>query len=358
MAARRPLILFYRARRGFTARDVPEGDVYGCEFTSDAARWPEADAVLFDAAALGRKASVPKYPGQRWVAWSLESAVHYPSLTDPAFLRHFEITMTYHRESTIWAPYVDQRVVAGLLTPPRPKRAGPPAVYLQSNPMDRSGRMPYVKELMKRVKVASFGHVMNNQGDVHIGAGREAKLALIGQYRFTLAFENAIEPDYVTEKLYDALIAGSVPVYLGAPNVRDFAPADHCYIDASRFAGPVELAAYLNGLVEDERAYGEYLAWKTTGLSSAFRALAAPVERPALERLCTHLRATFDPSRRTGGRPTYPIRSAWYRRVARRVLPPGLVGRRDRSGALGGRRSAGVIIGRESPDTDRRFAGP
>ena len=171
---------------------------------------------------------------------------------------------------------------------------------------------------------------------MHIGAGREAKLALIGQYWFTLAFENAIEPDYVTEKLYDALTAGSVPVYLGAPNVRDFAPADHCYIDASRFAGPVELAAYLNGLVEDERAYGEYLAWKTTGLSSAFRAIAARVERPALERLCTHLRATFDPSRLTGGRPTYPIRSAWYGRVVRRIMPSGLVRRRDRSGAVSG----------------------
>src|SRR5262249_36587149 len=42
MAHRRPLILFYRARRGFTAREVPEGEFHGCEFTMDAARWPEA----------------------------------------------------------------------------------------------------------------------------------------------------------------------------------------------------------------------------------------------------------------------------------------------------------------------------
>ena len=341
MAGRRPLILFYDARRGFTARGVPRGEAYGCEFTWDPARWPEADAVLFDAAALGWKASVPKYPGQRWIAWSLESSVHYPWLVDPGFLRHFDITMTYHRWSTIWAPYVNEAVVAALLTPPRPKRASASAVYLQSHPMDRSGRMSYVKELMKRVTVASFGHVMNNQGGVHIGAGQAAKLDLIGQYRFTLAFENAIEADYVTEKLYDALIAGSVPVYLGAPNVADFAPAPHCYIDAARFAGPVELAAYLNRLVEDERAYGEYLAWKTAGLSPEFRALAARVERSPLERLCEHLRATFDPGRRRGGRPTYPIRSAWYRRLARRLLPSSVVPRHDRArvpGAPGDRR--------------------
>lgn len=340
MVRDRPLILVYRARRGFTAAWVPEGAHHGCEFTWDPARWPEAHAVLFDAATLGRTAGVPKYPGQRWIAWSAESAVHYPWLADPSFLRHFEVTMTYRRESTIWAPYLDGTVVAGLLTPPRAKCAGAPAVYLQSNPMDRSGRMPYVKELMKRVKVASFGHALNNQGGVHIGGGREAKLALIGQYRFTLAFENAVEPDYVTEKLYDALTAGSVPVYLGAPNVAEFAPAPRCYIDTARFAGPAALAAYLNRLVEDEEAYGEYLAWKTSGLSPSFLALAARVERSALERLCAHLRATTDPARAPGGRPSYPIRSPWYRRLARRLLPATVIRRRG-----GSRGSAGPSTG-------------
>jgi hypothetical protein len=205
--------------------------------------------------------------------------------------------------------------------------------------------MAYVKELMKRVKIASFGHAMNNQGGVHIGSGQEAKLALIGQYRFTLAFENAVEPDYVTE-LYDALIAGSVPVYLGAPNVAEFAPAARCYIDTTHFAGPAELAAYLNRLVEDQRAYSEYLAWKSTGLSQSFLALAALAERPALERLCAHLRTTIDPSRRPGRRPSYPIRSPWYRRLARRLLPAGVIRRRDRSRGSGG------------PSTDSRDRRP
>jgi hypothetical protein len=144
-----------------------------------------------------------------------------------------------------------------------------------------------------------------------------------------------VEPDYVTEKLFDALTAGSVPVYLGAPNVAEFAPAPHCYVNTADFAGPVELAAYLNRLVEDERAYGEYLAWKAAGLSPAFRALAAQVERPALERLCAHLRATVDPVRRPGGRPSYPIRSPWYRRLARRLLPRSIIIRRH--GASRGR---------------------
>ncbi|HEY1778563.1 MAG TPA: glycosyltransferase family 10 [Solirubrobacteraceae bacterium] len=55
-------------------------------------------------------------------------------------------------------------------------------------------------------------------------------------------------PDYVSDKLFDVWVAGSVPVYLGATNVAEFAPARNSYIDASSFDSPAELAAYLNHL--------------------------------------------------------------------------------------------------------------
>ena len=41
---------------------------------------------------------------------------------------------------------------------------------------------------------------------------------------FTAAFEDSMAVDYVTEKVYDALHAGSVPLYLGAPNILEFVP--------------------------------------------------------------------------------------------------------------------------------------
>jgi hypothetical protein len=43
-------------------------------------------------------------------------------------------------------------------------------------------------------------------------------------------FACSCEEDYVTEKFFHALAAGSVPVVVGAPNTGDFAPAPNSYL--------------------------------------------------------------------------------------------------------------------------------
>ena len=48
--------------------------------------------------------------------------------------------------------------------------------------------------------------------------------------------ENSIATDYVTEKLYDAFVAGCVPVYYGAPNVEDLLPDPDSIIDCRHTA--------------------------------------------------------------------------------------------------------------------------
>jgi len=42
----------------------------------------------------------------------------------------------------------------------------------------------------------------------------------VGKYKFTIAFENAICDDYITEKLWRPLIVGSVPIYYGSPSFK------------------------------------------------------------------------------------------------------------------------------------------
>ena len=48
------------------------------------------------------------------------------------------------------------------------------------------------------------------------------------------------EEDYVTEKFAQALVAGSVPVVIGAPNIEEFAVSSHSMIVLrSKEASPV-----------------------------------------------------------------------------------------------------------------------
>jgi hypothetical protein len=94
------------------------------------------------------------------------------------------------------------------------------------------------------------------------------------RYKFVFAFENAIQPDYVTEKFYIPLMAGAVPVYLGAPNIKHFAPDPHSYIDVNDFASPEALAHHLLHLHANPKEYARLHAWRERAWSLDFRRIA------------------------------------------------------------------------------------
>lgn len=47
-------------------------------------------------------------------------------------------------------------------------------------------------------------------------------LEVFNQYKFVISFENSKTPGYMTEKLFNAFLAGTVPVYDGPPNIDDY----------------------------------------------------------------------------------------------------------------------------------------
>jgi len=297
---RRPLILFFNSYFG-TYPDTAAlgGSAKACDFTADRGRMAEADAVIIHLPGCRRIWEARKYPGQLWVAWCVESDVTTPALGDPRFMRHFDLTMTYRRNSDVWCSYLPETVhpldpADSLLAPPPAKSESSPAVLFQSSPYDRSQRYRYLHQLMRRVRVDSYGKRAPNRAVEGPDLGRTTKLAVIARYKFCLSFENSISPDYVTEKFYDPLVAGTVPVYRGAPNVADFAPSPKSFINADDFRGPAELADYLNYLAGNDEAYGEYFRWKQTGFSASFRALAAAARPDALSRLCDLLLQRLD----------------------------------------------------------------
>lgn len=251
-----------------------------------------ADAVIFHIPTTPVGVQLAKRPGQTWIAWSAESEANYPALADPEFMRHFDLEVSHRQGADVVIAYCqpDDWLPLAPLPPAPPVYEPAPAVFIASSRFDLSGRTSYVRKLMRHMAVDSYGRVLNNR---HLAEdqGRSTKLELLRRYRFTLAFENSIAPDYVTEKFFDPLLVGSVPVYLGAPNVADFAPGRDCYIDVSDYAGPAKLAEHLVGLAADPERYARHLEWRTRPLAQDFVGMVQEQRLPAIERLCRILRA-------------------------------------------------------------------
>ncbi len=73
-------------------------------------------------------------------------------------------------------------------------------------------------------KVDAPGQSMNNMAgidELYKGDIWERKRQFLNPYKFTIAFENYVYPGYQTEKLYDAMMANSIPIYMGDSFVGD-----------------------------------------------------------------------------------------------------------------------------------------
>ncbi|WP_269932729.1 glycosyltransferase family 10 domain-containing protein [Aminobacter sp. HY435] len=77
-------------------------------------------------------------------------------------------------------------------------------------------------------RVDAPGRVQNNC--LPIGPTGKAKIDFLKERRFTIAFENSSAPGYTTEKIVDAMQAGSVPIYWGDPRVAEQFD-ERCYIN-------------------------------------------------------------------------------------------------------------------------------
>lgn len=83
------------------------------------------------------------------------------------------------------------------------------------------------------------------------------KRDVLKNYKFSICFENAKNyPGLITEKIFDCFAAGTVPIYYGPPNVKDFIP-EGCFINFCDFPDYESLYKYLVNMSQEE--YDEYL---------------------------------------------------------------------------------------------------
>lgn len=274
------LILFYQKirRTRFSIYDQLRMDELShflpCDIhiTYDRDKMPIADVVVFNLPFLYREleGDLEKPEHQVWVAWSYESEANYPWMLSDELKDIFDLWMTYHLDSDIVLPYYDYTFKEKLFTPPCEKTKD--VCMFISSPVNNSHRLEYLSELMDYLPIDSYGSWRRNCM-LDEDKGYVTKLDIIKRYKFTIAFENAISQDYVTEKFFEPLIVGSVPVYLGAPNIDRFSPGEHAFIDVRDYDSPKSLADAITESCQDISKYDTFLEWKRKPLSTGMKKL-------------------------------------------------------------------------------------
>lgn len=222
-------------------------------------------------------------PNQVWVCESLESAVNYPEMDDQDFMGLFDVEISYRQSADIWTPYFPATWTSEHVHE-TPKRRRKFCSAFMSSRWDASERQSLLEELAQCMEVHSYGRILRNR-KLWFDRGERSKIRALRQYRYTLAFENSVAVDYVTEKFYQPLSTGTIPVYLGAPNISEFAPGERCYVDVRDFSSAQDLAAFLR-----QADPSQFHAWRNKPPQKIFADKLARLKPDWRIRLGQHLK--------------------------------------------------------------------
>ena len=78
-------------------------------------------------------------------------------------------------------------------------------------------RLRFVEQLLELSPMPRFGRGFRDLPDKWEG---------LAPFRYSIAVENSRHDHYWTEKIADCFLAGTVPIYWGAPNIRDYFPEE------------------------------------------------------------------------------------------------------------------------------------
>lgn len=118
--------------------------------------------------------------------------------------------------------------------------------FIYSNGAGDPFRDNVFKALNAYKHVDSAGRHLNNMGNKKAAGDRyasnweEEKKAFMRKYRFSISMSNAQKFGYLDEKIFDAWLAGSVPIYWGDPKISEFFNPES-FIDCTMCKTPEEV---------------------------------------------------------------------------------------------------------------------
>lgn len=215
--------------------------------------------------------STRRVDGTPWrMTFSMEGPFYYKTVryTKTAH-RHNEFYSTTSFDSEVPLPYFSFEDYGDKIQAPAVNYtdAIKGAVFIARNCQSRNRREALAKSLIQSdFRVDSISRCLHNYD---VPDDQFDKVDIMKHYLFHLAFENQCEGDYITEKLWQALASGTLPVYYGAPNVAEHAPP-HSVINANDFETTQDLIDYLNKVANNQTLYESYHAWRTKPLPESF----------------------------------------------------------------------------------------
>lgn len=247
-----------------------------CFITDNRTLLAETDPALLFYGTHFNKSDLP-LPRKHYI-WGLlheESPRNSPLLNHESVLGLFNYSSTFSRYSDLpltvqYLPSLESITSLDFFKTFEEKNSFSlsPIVYIQSDCVTPNNRDSYVQELMKYIKIDSYGKCLNNKklpeslDDPLPNMMSPDLLNLIGHYKFAIAFENALCEDYITEKLWRPLIVGTIPLYIGSSSVKDWIPNNDSIILPLEFHSPRELANYLQSINSNSDAYNKFLKHK------------------------------------------------------------------------------------------------
>ncbi|XP_031152472.1 alpha-(1,3)-fucosyltransferase 4-like [Sander lucioperca] len=246
----------------------------GCTLTDDGRAYPQADAVIIHHREVASgTADLPQEPrprAQKWIWMNYESPAHTPRLW--RFEDVFNLTMTYRTDSDIFLPYgylrprehrtngLQNRFAHPLRAPSRLHLLRPRLLaWVISNWSESHARVALYYQLRRYIQVDVFGRAGRPLPEDSGGS----VVRLVGRYQFYLALENSQHTDYITEKLWNAVRAGAIPVVLGPSrqNYERFLPPE-AFIHVDDFPTVRGLARYLLMLRRNPARLRQHLDWR------------------------------------------------------------------------------------------------
>jgi hypothetical protein len=102
-----------------------------------------------------------------------------------------------------------------------------------------------------------YGKGWNKQLTSSYGGQIKNKIDTLNRHNFVFAIENcATENGYISEKILDAFVARTVPIYFGSSNISEIVPED-CYIHLNNFESVENLIKFIQDMTFEK--YNEYL---------------------------------------------------------------------------------------------------